>query len=205
MSIRYGRLKTKAIVFAEARSDGRTRSTRRRDTPAHGEDSRRARRCARDGRTIAWAHLRRRHGGHQGRGTRVPGCRVSPRPGAPRCTVDVGTRAAPRFRPMLPPREVAAHHPGGAERGARPRRPRHRGRRDGRGLRRASSPPATTSAAIVGIGGGGGTSIVTAGMRALPIGVPKLMVSTLASGDVGALCRRLRHRDDARRSPTSPG
>ena len=40
--------------------------------------------------------------------------------------------------------------------------------------------------AVVGIGGGGGTSIVTAGMRALPIGVPKLMVSTLASGDVGA-------------------
>ena len=37
--------------------------------------------------------------------------------------------------------------------------------------------------AIVGIGGGGGTSIVTAGMRALPYGVPKLMVSTLASGD----------------------
>ena len=38
-------------------------------------------------------------------------------------------------------------------------------------------------AAIVGIGGGGGTSIVTAGMRQLPIGLPKLMVSTLASGD----------------------
>ena len=37
--------------------------------------------------------------------------------------------------------------------------------------------------AIIGIGGGGGTSIVTAGMRALPYGVPKLMVSTLASGD----------------------
>jgi len=36
---------------------------------------------------------------------------------------------------------------------------------------------------IIGIGGGGGTSIVTAGMRALPIGIPKLMVSTLASGD----------------------
>jgi uncharacterized protein (UPF0261 family) len=39
-------------------------------------------------------------------------------------------------------------------------------------------------AGIVGIGGGGGTSIVTAGMRKLPIGLPKLMVSTLASGDV---------------------
>jgi uncharacterized protein (UPF0261 family) len=38
---------------------------------------------------------------------------------------------------------------------------------------------------IVGIGGGGGTSIITAGMRELPIGLPKLMVSTLASGDVG--------------------
>ena len=41
-------------------------------------------------------------------------------------------------------------------------------------------------AGVVGIGGGGGTSIVTAGMRALPIGLPKLMVSTLASGDVRA-------------------
>jgi uncharacterized protein (UPF0261 family) len=37
---------------------------------------------------------------------------------------------------------------------------------------------------IIGIGGGGGTSIVTAGMRELPLGLPKLMVSTLASGDV---------------------
>jgi uncharacterized protein (UPF0261 family) len=39
-------------------------------------------------------------------------------------------------------------------------------------------------AGIVGIGGGGGTSIVTAGMRKLPVGLPKLMVSTLAAGDV---------------------
>lgn len=42
----------------------------------------------------------------------------------------------------------------------------------------------TDVAGIVGIGGGGGTSIITAGMRVLPYGVPKLMVSTLASGDV---------------------
>ena len=39
---------------------------------------------------------------------------------------------------------------------------------------------------VVGIGGSGGTSIVTAGMRRLPIGLPKLMVSTLAGGDVTA-------------------
>ena len=38
-------------------------------------------------------------------------------------------------------------------------------------------------AGMIGIGGSGGTAIVTAGMRELPIGVPKLMVSTLASGD----------------------
>ena len=43
----------------------------------------------------------------------------------------------------------------------------------------------TDIAGIVGIGGGGGTSIVTAGMRRLPVGLPKFMVSTLAAGDVG--------------------
>ena len=37
---------------------------------------------------------------------------------------------------------------------------------------------------VIGIGGGGGTSIITEGMRALPVGLPKLMVSTMASGDV---------------------
>ena len=37
---------------------------------------------------------------------------------------------------------------------------------------------------MLGMGGSGGTSIATAGMRALPVGVPKVMVSTLASGDV---------------------
>jgi uncharacterized protein (UPF0261 family) len=35
---------------------------------------------------------------------------------------------------------------------------------------------------VISLGGGGGTAIATAGMRALPLGVPKLMVSTLASG-----------------------
>jgi uncharacterized protein (UPF0261 family) len=37
--------------------------------------------------------------------------------------------------------------------------------------------------AIGGLGGSGGSSLVTHAMRALPIGVPKLMVSTVASGD----------------------
>jgi uncharacterized protein (UPF0261 family) len=37
--------------------------------------------------------------------------------------------------------------------------------------------------AVLGLGGSGGTILATAGMRELPVGVPKLMVSTLASGD----------------------
>ncbi len=36
---------------------------------------------------------------------------------------------------------------------------------------------------IISLGGGGGSAISTAAMRALPIGFPKLMVSTLASGN----------------------
>jgi uncharacterized protein (UPF0261 family) len=36
---------------------------------------------------------------------------------------------------------------------------------------------------VLALGGSGGSSIATRAMRALPIGVPKLMVSTLASGD----------------------
>ncbi len=38
--------------------------------------------------------------------------------------------------------------------------------------------------AVLGLGGSGNTSIVTAAMRALPVGIPKIMVSTLASGNV---------------------
>ena len=38
-------------------------------------------------------------------------------------------------------------------------------------------------AGVISLGGGGGTAIATAAMRALPIGFPKVMVSTLASGN----------------------
>ena len=37
---------------------------------------------------------------------------------------------------------------------------------------------------VLGLGGGGGTNIATAAMRALPVGVPKLMASTVVSADV---------------------
>lgn len=38
---------------------------------------------------------------------------------------------------------------------------------------------------VISAGGSGGTTMATAGMRALPVGIPKLMVSTVAAGDVG--------------------
>ena len=37
---------------------------------------------------------------------------------------------------------------------------------------------------VISLGGGGGTAIGTAAMRALPVGFPKVMVSTLAAGNV---------------------
>jgi len=38
--------------------------------------------------------------------------------------------------------------------------------------------------ALLGLGGSGGTALITPAMRALPIGTPKVMVSTMASGNV---------------------
>jgi len=96
--------------------------------------------------------------------------------------VDVGTRA-PSWQTDVAARAVAAHHPDGEQAvfGT-----------DDRGTAVAAMGAAFTTylasrddvAGVIGIGGGGGTSIVTAGMRALPLGIPKIMVSTLASGDV---------------------
>jgi uncharacterized protein (UPF0261 family) len=39
-------------------------------------------------------------------------------------------------------------------------------------------------AGVIGIGGSGNTAAITPAMRALPIGLPKVMVSTIASGNV---------------------
>jgi uncharacterized protein (UPF0261 family)/ABC-type branched-subunit amino acid transport system ATPase component len=40
-------------------------------------------------------------------------------------------------------------------------------------------------AGIISAGGSGGASLVAPGMRALPVGLPKLIISSVASGDVG--------------------
>lgn len=107
--------------------------------------------------------------------------RIKAAGGAP-LRVDVGTRA-PSVPVDVTAQDVARFHPNGAGAvlGG-----------DDRGTAVAAMGEAFRSfilsrgdiGGIVGIGGGGGTSIITAGMRQLPLGLPKIMVSTLASGDV---------------------
>jgi uncharacterized protein (UPF0261 family) len=100
--------------------------------------------------------------------------------------VDVSTsgddRLATAWEPDVPASEVAAHHPGGAASVFT----------GDRGSSVGAMSEALTQfvlsrtdlAGILGAGGSGGTALITPSMRALPVGVPKLMVSTVASGDV---------------------
>ncbi len=96
--------------------------------------------------------------------------------------VDVGTKE-PSIKPDIAAAEVAKHGLAGT---------REALASGDRGRAVAAMAAAFTGfaasqddiAGIIGIGGGGGTSIVTSGMRELPLGLPKIMVSTLAAGDV---------------------
>jgi uncharacterized protein (UPF0261 family) len=95
-------------------------------------------------------------------------------------TVDLSTSGRPSTA-SVHPREVARHHPGGeaavftSDRGTAVTGMavafEHfvRARRDLGGL--------------ISAGGSGGTTLATQAMRALPVGLPKVMVSTMASGD----------------------
>jgi uncharacterized protein (UPF0261 family) len=102
--------------------------------------------------------------------------------GAPALLVDVGTRR-PTAAVDISAEEVAAAHPGGKDAVLG---------RDDRGAAVAAMGEALAAflagrrdiAGVIGLGGSGNTGLVTRGMRALPMGVPKLMVSTIASGNV---------------------
>ncbi|MEE9322575.1 MAG: ABC transporter permease [Granulosicoccus sp.] len=96
-------------------------------------------------------------------------------------TVDLSTSGQPSSAD-IPPHMLASYHSGGAnavftnERGA--------------SIREMSIALAAwivrqrDIAGIISAGGSGATALATPAMRALPVGLPKLMVSTLASGDV---------------------
>ncbi|HUT66771.1 MAG TPA: Tm-1-like ATP-binding domain-containing protein [Spirochaetota bacterium] len=100
--------------------------------------------------------------------------------------VDVGILGEPFFKPDITGEDVAIA--GGASIGDL-RAERDRGkavRIMGKGMEKIL-PELFAQGRIQGVialGGGGGTSIATSGMRALPFGVPKVMVSTLAGRDV---------------------
>ncbi|MEO8311758.1 MAG: Tm-1-like ATP-binding domain-containing protein [Caldimonas sp.] len=95
-------------------------------------------------------------------------------------TVDLSTSGKPSTA-AVHPREVARHHPGGeaavfsGDRGSAVT-----------AMALAFARFVATRSdlgGLIGAGGSGGTSLATSGMRALAVGVPKVMVSTMASGD----------------------
>jgi uncharacterized protein (UPF0261 family) len=98
-------------------------------------------------------------------------------------TVDVGTKM-PTGDADFSAEAVAAFHPQGADAVLKA---------GDRGVAVTAMSVALTKfiasrndlGGTIGLGGSGGTAIIAPAMRALPIGVPKLMVSTLAAGDVG--------------------
>ena len=96
-------------------------------------------------------------------------------------TVDLSTSGKPSSAD-IPPHHVAAFHPGGI--GAVMTGDR------GTAVAAMARAFETWIAGAVGIrgmisaAGSGGTAMVTPAMRALPIGMPKVMISTVASGDV---------------------
>jgi uncharacterized protein (UPF0261 family)/ABC-type branched-subunit amino acid transport system ATPase component len=95
-------------------------------------------------------------------------------------TVDLSTSGKPSTA-AVHPREVARHHPDGeaavfsGDRGSAVT-----------AMALAFARFVQTRGDIGGLlsaGGSGGTTLATSGMRALPVGLPKVMVSTMASGD----------------------
>jgi uncharacterized protein (UPF0261 family) len=102
--------------------------------------------------------------------------------GVPVVTVDVGTKSE-ASDVDVPAAEVAAHHPEGAfavlragDRGVAVTAMTE-------AMRRWTATRGDVGG-MIGLAGSGGTAIVTPAMRSLPIGTPKVMVSTLAAGDM---------------------
>jgi uncharacterized protein (UPF0261 family) len=109
-------------------------------------------------------------------------CACVERAGAKSVLVDVST-VTPDPDTNVTAETVAAHHPDGA---AAVLGLTDRGKAVsamGEALKRYLLSRKDIGA-VLGLGGSGNTAIVTEAMRALPVGVPKIMVSTLASGNV---------------------
>ncbi len=100
--------------------------------------------------------------------------------------IDVGSLEAPQVQPDITREEVA--QAGGVDLVAL-RTKQDRGESvaamaEAAGVLLAQLVESNRIDGVISLGGGGGTAIGTAAMRALPIGFPKVMVSTLAAGNV---------------------
>ena len=101
--------------------------------------------------------------------------------------IDVGTLGEPKLKPDITREEVLA---AGGLKLAEVRAKKDRGEAV---TAMSKSAPALLLRlvqekridGVISLGGGGGTAIATSAMRALPVGFPKVMVSTLASGNTG--------------------
>src|SRR5204862_3614095 len=100
--------------------------------------------------------------------------------------IDVGTMSEPALRPDITRAEIA--QAGGADitalKAKTDRGEAVAAMAKGASILIAELANAGRIHGIISLGGGGGTAIGTAAMRALPIGFPKVMVSTLASGNI---------------------
>ena len=149
-----------------------------RDTERSGDE--RGTRTAPDGRP-------RRHAGHEGPRVRVLRDRIAAR-GVDVVLVDAGILGEPLTEPDVTRQEVAAAAGADvqalADAGDRAAAIEAMGRGAAEIVLRLHAEGRLD--AIGALGGTGGTTLATHAMRALPIGVPKLMVSTVASGDTSS-------------------
>jgi uncharacterized protein (UPF0261 family)/ABC-type branched-subunit amino acid transport system ATPase component len=102
--------------------------------------------------------------------------------GIPVKTVDLSTSGKPSTADVSP-MQVASMHRGGASAvfsGDRGKSVSEMAEAFARWIERERG-----IGGVISAGGSGGTSLATAGMRKLPVGIPKIMVSTMASGEVG--------------------
>lgn len=99
--------------------------------------------------------------------------------------VDVGTGEPPTVPPGIPRDQVASYHPAGAEAVLSLRDRGQAVTAMGTALAAflAEAHRAGKFAGAIGLGGTGGTALISAGLRDLPVGFPKVLVSTVASGN----------------------
>ena len=100
--------------------------------------------------------------------------------GLPVRTIDVGTQAAPQVQPDIPRDDVISARALGA---TNDRGEAVTAMGDALAAFLGREVAAGSVLGVIGIGGSGGTALITAALRTLPIGLPKYMVSTVASGN----------------------